>query len=364
MGGWKTRVEEIGNLIVEAQTREAADPAVWARDGDGDGESAEVRSLRSRADMGSMVSEIIANRNVSGANAELQAHFGVTGGQIPIAMLAVESRVVDAPDSAGAGTQPVMSYRFGPSIAEVGNVRRVGVPSGQHTFASFTSGAAATRPAAAATNADADPVLRGELLTPHRVQSNTSINLEDLASFAGLGEAIAAHLRTAVVAGLDQQAVSDNGGFFDPSSGPLGAAPGAASATTFAQYMAMLTGNVDGRHALTDSEITIIVNADIKSDMAVLFRNAQAQEAVDEILNRRGRLVVSAAIPAPVSNVSSILVVKGSQPASVQAIWPGLEIRDIYSSSASGQVKFSSIALAAFTATMPSAYAWAQANSS
>ena len=56
------------------------------------------------------------------------------------------------------------------------------------------------------------------LLTPPAL---ASINIEDRARFAGLSQAVAAHLRRAVVAGPDAQALSNNDGSFDTSSGPL-----------------------------------------------------------------------------------------------------------------------------------------------
>ena len=304
-----------------------------------------------RADLGVMLGHIIARRNTSGAEAEAQRAWGIDGNQIPVAML-TELRTIDAPDD-GQGSSFV-GYVFGESIASFANVARPTVPSGTIVYPSFTSGVAATRPAIDATNADVDPVMRGELLSPKRVQANTSISIEDRARFPGMGAAVAAHLRGAVVKGLDAMALEDNNGFFDITAGPLTPQNDPGSATTIAQYLAMLSDGVDGRHARGPADVGLIVGKQTYTDGAALYRTNQAPDNIMDQIARTGRLMVSDSIPAAASNIQFILRVLGTRQSAVQPLWPGIDIEDIYSDSKKGVIAFTALLMAGFSVQDPS----------
>ena len=357
----KKRVEAIKRESEESATAMAASEAASAR-----ALPSEIREqldLTKTANLGKLFEDIVNGRQSRGAEAEVQAAWHVGGNEFPMAMLADELRVIDAPD-AGTGRPTTFGYVFGPSIADAANVTRPSVPSGQHVYPSFTSGAAATRPAKEAENVDQDPAMRGELLTPKRVQANTSIAIEDRARFAQMPQMVRQHLRAAVIAGLDAQALSDDDGFFDTSSGPLTAPGDPGSATTWAQYAAMLTGGIDGRHATGTGDVTIIVNADTHTDADALYRNNQTNESAAEVLARRGRLFTSASMPATASNVANILLARGRRPAAVQPVWANISVDDPYTDSKKGLIRFNIIALADFSVVHPDAYQWLKANTS
>ena len=322
--------------------------------------------VTNRAELAVLVGSVLSQRNVTGAEAEAQAAWGIHGHEIPVAMLAsvAEHRVIDAPTNAGTGADPVLAYTFGPSIAQYANIARPAVPSGQHVYPSLSSGAAGTRTAIGTDNADQDPSMRGELLSPIRVQANTSISIVDRAMFADLGPAVARHLGGAVAAGLDAQALNDNNGFFDATNGPLTSPNNPGTATTWAQYAAMVGAGLDGRHALTPADVTLIGNDDVFTDADALYRNNNSNESAAEVLGRRARFIISAAMPATVSNVANILLVRGAQQAAVQPLWPGISIEDVYTNSKTGLVAFTAVALAAFSVQQPSAYQWLKINNS
>ena len=218
-----------------------------------DAEHRERQNITGKADLGVLVGALVSRRAlvVGSAEAEAQAAWGLPGDSIPMAML-TEYRVAAAPAD-GGGAQGFVGYRFPASVGEFANVQRPRVAPGTAVYPSITSASAANRPAEAGESTDSDPTLRGELLTPKRVQANTKISVEDRARFGGMAEAIAMHLAGAVAAGFDQQALLGDEGFFDTSSGPL-TEPGApGSATTQAQYDAMLTGSVARRYPNTAS---------------------------------------------------------------------------------------------------------------
>ena len=121
-----------------------------------DPEIRERMAITDRANLAVMVGQVVAGRSVRGAENEAREAWNLADGEIPTAMV-FELRAIDAPDNAGSGDDRVLSYQFGPSVATAANIARPMVQAGQHVFPSITTGPAATRPAASASNADQDP---------------------------------------------------------------------------------------------------------------------------------------------------------------------------------------------------------------
>ena len=187
--------EEITGLSAEIAT--ALEAEAKASDGafnEDTPENRERQNVTGKADLGIMVGALVSRRalNVGSAEAEAQAAWGLGGDSIPLAMLA-EYRVAGAPAD-GGGSQGFVGYRFPSSISGFANVSRPRVAPGTPVYPSITAATSASRPAEAAEVTDDDPTLRGELLTPRRVQASTKISVEDRARFGGMAAAIAAHL--------------------------------------------------------------------------------------------------------------------------------------------------------------------------
>ena len=326
-------------------------------------EHRERQEITRKAKLEVVVDAGIAQRAATGAEREAQSAWGCEINEIPLPMLpGVELRVIDAPNDGGGPR--TLQYVFGGSVAQAANIVRPAVPPGTYTFPSFTDGTAGARPAMAASNTDVDPAMRGQLLVPNRVQSNTSINIEDRARFPDLGRAVAAHLRQAVVAGLDVMALSDDNGFFDATNGPLTPENDPASATTWTQAVKWLSDGVDGRWAASAADVTAIMNSTTYADIDALYRGTNTNESAAEVIERRGRLVVNANIPAVASNISQVLIARGRTQAAIQPIWANIGIEDIFTNSKSGQIAFTAVTLTDFSVQHPAAYAWVKNNSS
>ena len=330
--------------------------------GEDDAEHRERQQVTGRADLGVLVGALVSRRAlvVGSAEAEAQAAWGLPGDSIPLAML-TEYRVAAAPAD-GGGSQGFVGYRFPASVGEFANVQRPRVAPGVAVYPSITSASVANRPAEAAESTDSDPTLRGELLTPKRVQASTKISVEDRARFGGMAQAIAQHLAGAVAAGFDQQALLGDEGFFDSSSGPLTEPSAPGSATTAAQYSEMLTGSVDGRYSENESSVGLLIHPDTFTDGAAIYRTTNSERHVMADLASRGRVRVSAAMPAKSANIQNILAVRGTAPAAVQPLWDGLTIEDVYSRSGHGEISFVVVGLADFSVTLPDAYRWLKSN--
>ena len=326
-------------------------------------EHRERQEVTRKAKLVTLVDAVIGQRATSGAEREAQAAWDCELNEVPLPMLpGVEMRVIDAPNDGGGPR--TLQYVFGGSMAEAANIVRPAVPPGQHTFPSFVDGTAGARPAITTSNADVDPTMRGQLLVPNRVQANTTINIEDRARFPDLGTAVARHLRNAVVAGLDVMALSDDNGFFDTSSGPLTPETDPGSATTWAQAVKWLSDGVDGRWAASAADVTVIMNNTTYADIDALYRGTNTNESAAEVIERRGRLVVNANIPAVASNISQVLIARGRTQAAIQPIWANIGIEDIYTNSKSGQIAFTAVTLTDFSVQHPAAYAWVKNNNS
>ena len=170
---------------------------------------------------------------------------------------------------------------------------------------------------------------------------------------------MAAHLAQSVAAGLDAQALTDPRGFLDSvvASQPLAPITD-PTATDYAGWSAVLNSAVDGRVCPNLALAGFVMNADAFGDAAENFRGNNASEAISERISRVSRLMVSSAMPATAANVAAVLVIRGRQQAAVQPIWPAIRLTDPYTDSDTGLVKFTAIALSAFSVQTPDSYLW------
>ena len=278
----------------------------------------EMQEITQRADLSVMLGSILAGQNTSGAESGAQQAWGLKGDEIPMSMI-MEIRTVAAPTD-GGGTQPVSGYTFPTSIANFANVVRPTVAAGTPVFPSITVGAIAGRPTEGSAHGSTEPTIRGELLTPSRIHSIASLTVEDRARYPGMGPALAAHLAGAVAAGMDTQALSDTGGFFDTAAGtrPLTPPNNPSNATTYPQWQAILAKVVDGRHAANLAGGGLLLHPDAFEDAEEIYRGNNSSESFAERIARVSRMKVSAAMPATASNISNVLIVRGSSPGAVQ----------------------------------------------
>ena len=361
-------VGELAGLESEYRSALAAETAQVDQDFAGQtplsAEFREMQEITHRADLGTMMANVLSRRYQTGAEAEAIAAWDLKPDQIPLSMIS-EIRTVAAPTS-GGGTQPVSGYVFPASIASFANISRPAVPAGTPVFPSIVTAAVAGRPIEGAAHGSSEPTLRGELLTPKRIQAEASLSVEDRARYPGLGPALALHLAGTIAAGMDTQALSDTRGFFDAvaASRPLTPPSDPGTATTYPEWGAILGKVVDGRHAANLAGGGLLIHPDAFSDAEEIYRGNNSSESFAERIARVSRMQVSAAMPATASNISNVLIVRGASPGAVQPVWPGLTIEDIYTSSGTGEISFTAVALCAFSVTHPSAYEWEKINNS
>ena len=337
------RLKDLNTKIITAREAELA--AVSGANFD-DSESSEVRSLVQQSSVERIVISALANRSVDGAEAELQAHYGLDSHSIPLRLLIPEQR-----DAASFGTTPatpgsspgIAGQVFGDSASAFANVRFEDVPMGTRVYPVMTTGALGNvgTPAGSAAQAETDAVLAVTELKPKRVQVQLAYRLEDAATFGGVDAGFRENIRAGLRDKVDDQILNrGTDGLLTQGTAPTN--PG--SANTAAQYIAALYAGVDGRYAGNESEVKMLVGSAIYGHMAGLALATGDGRTVTDKMG--ARLRVSPNVPAYASNRQQAVVCKGLESQTVAAIWPGLEIlEDRTSRAAEGEVRLIGVLL-------------------
>ena len=209
-------------------------------------ETAEVRQLVDRAssEFGTAFDSLINHRNVDGAFAELQAHYGLPQHLIPMRLLQEQRASITGLTDEPSAPQAMRPYIFPQSIAAYMGFDMPTVPYGTPAFPVITTPVSIHSPAAGADAAETTGVIGADALSPGRRQGSLRYNREQAAAFPQLSEGVQAHVQAALASAIDQLALDATAGIgsiTEPGD------PGAA--TTFDQYISAF--NPDGRYAAT-----------------------------------------------------------------------------------------------------------------
>ena len=328
-------------------------------DGDGDGENRERRDLRGRCRVGRYMSAALDGLPVQGAEAELSAAAGCPGA-VPLELFevrgaATENRAVTpAPATADENLAPIVPAIFDRSAAAWLGIEMPMVGTGDAGYpvlsTSVTGGAVAKSAQAVETAAG----FTVTMAQPRRISGAFRFTIEDAARLSGMEEALRADIASVLSDELDDQAVNGSGSGDGTVNGLLAildnpAAP-AASAETFARYVAAAASHVDGLFAADLGGIRQLVGVATYGHMAGEFRsNNDSMTAEAFLMNRTGGVRTSRRIAAAASNIQQAIV-RRSNPAgdrvAVMPVWNGMQlIRDPYTSAGKGEVVVTAIML-------------------
>ena len=339
---------------VEAEARETGSTVF-------DAESTELRSIINSASVARIIGHVASGRSVnSGPERELQEHYGVDGNSVPLRMLMPEHRV-----AASFGTSPatpgsaasIAGQVFGDSVAAFVNTRFEDVPVGTRSWPVITTGALGNvgTPARSAAHGETDAVLAVRELTPKRAQVQFAYTLEDAATFGGIDAGLSENIRAGLRDKMDDQILNRSASGLLTTGHSANPTP-PTGATTAAEYMAAISGGVDGRYAMREADVRMLVGtgADGVFPHMAGLAIADAGRLTDIIGDR---LRVSGNIGAYANNRQEALVIKGSEANTVAAIWPGVEIiRDVYTREAEGEVRLVGILLHDFAILRTAGY--------
>lgn len=343
---------------------------------DGDGESAEIRSLFNRVSLNDYLTPASAGTGLDGAAKELNEALqspvvGATGGvAIPYAVLMerrdsesdLETRAATTTtQNDGQETQrPILQRLFGPGVMDYLGVRIDSVPVGRVEWPLISGGTTAAQTketadgptAAAATFAYAN--LKPKRLTgsyEYTVEMQTSVKDLEQALRRDLADVIKSKMTDLIINGAapTTQNPQHVQGFLTKITAVDFKVGSVADASVFGELHAQ---GVDGIHAETEMQVKSVMGIATYQRAAGVYI-AGSGEAGSELLSRRsGGCYASSYIPAVASNKQSVILhsagpnggtMRGD---SVACMWPTLEvIRDHYTKAASGGVVLTWISL-------------------
>ena len=308
-------------------------------------EPMELRQLvhRAEGEFGQAFDRMVNHRNVDGAFAELQGHYGLPQHLIPVRLLQEQRASVTGLTDEPSAAQAMRPYIFPRSVASFMGFDMPTVPYGTPAFPVVTTPVTVHSPAAGADAAETTGVIGADALSPGRRQGSLRYNREQAAAFPQLAEGVRAHVQAAFASAIDQLALDGTAGLgsiSDPGD------PG--SQTTFDQYVAAFSP--DGRYSATLAEINCIVGSSTLAHMRGRYRAATAPNSAYQTLAGDGlQLRVASGIAAPASNDQAAYSVKGPTLGhGVIPVWDGVElVVDPYSSSVAGELTVTIVGMAA-----------------
>ena len=203
-----------------------------------------------------------------------------------------------------------------------------------------------------------------KVLSPKRMTARYTLAIEDAAVFAGMEGALRDDLSGAISQQMDAEILAGDGtgqhvsGFFDASSGPLTAPSDPTAESGRPDYINAISGSVDGRYALENSDVKLLIGAATNAHMASKFGSGNASDmtAMEKVKAISGGCRVSAHIPAVASKFQLALACR-KMGSAVAPIWRTVSlVRDPYSNASSGLVALNMHVLWAFD--VPRANGW------
>ena len=308
-----------------------------------DGEGREFEKLRDTAKLSNYMTAFVEQRSVTGAEKELQEHYGLSGNMLP--WDALETRAVTpAPSDVGRNQRAIIPYKFPRSVSAYLGVPNPTVPVGESGFSVVTTAPTVRSPAKNASAADTTGSFSASVLSPARLQASFFYAVEDRAKFAGMEEALRQSLNQALGSALDQKVIDQ----FSATSGGLSNPTNPTAEASYATYLSELYSQVDGRYADSAASVRMLVNGNTYQHMSGLYRTTNSNENSAETIGRvGGGLRVSSLMPATASTIATAIFARDLVDTHMVApTWQGIQIiRDEVTLSAKGQVQITAIML-------------------
>ena len=321
-----------------------------------DAESRELAELTGKANVGGILLAAVEKRQTSGAEAELQTHFGIASHQVPLEMLRVDRGVEEraaatVPASIGDAVQgevivPIFSSGDGAFMG----IERPVVPVGDAAYPVLSTAPSIKGPFTDSTEAaQTDATFVANSLAPERLQASFSYRRTDAARFAGLDASLRLALNGGLQEALDQQAISGDDGLLTSTNLDNN---NVSAVTTFALYLSgLLYGRVDGRYARTPGDVRMIVGQGTFTHAAAAYKGNNSDESgVERLQEKSGGLMVSPHVPSVSGNKQNALIRLGMERgAAVQPMWQGVSlIVDEFTRAAHGEIIVHAVLLANF----------------
>ena len=319
-------------------------------------EGTEYRQMLARANVGTIFDDLLSHRNTSGVEAELQAHLGLKGNQIPLDLLrgagggggadGMEHRAVTpAPGQVGKDLQPIIPYVFPMGAAAFLGVSQPTVGVGEAVYPVLTGILDVGTPAENAAQAETTGAFSSAVLAPRRLQASFFYSREDRARFEGMDATLRMNLNDGLADGLDKEILNGNDGLFNGTNLPNNAQ---TTNDDFDSYLGNLVWNqIDGRYAAMTSDLAMVVGAATFKDMGATYRTTTVdRSALDRVMELVSGVRVSAHVPVPATNRQNVVIRRGMSETAVAPVWEGVTIiPDEITKAANGQITITAFML-------------------
>ena len=308
-------------------------------------EAKERKELEARCSIGEIFASVMEHRTSEGAEAELQKELGLADNQVPLCLL--EKRAVTpAPTDTGAVQSEIVMPVFADGVAAFLGVDMPTVPVGDSVYPVLTN-----RPTVGGPHKDSTAVsettgsFSAEVLSPARLQASFFYRRTDAARFRGMGEALRQALEMALSEEVDAEIVNGDEGLLH---GTNLANHNVNSETDFGDYIKDFAyGRVDGRFALSASDIRVVMGSGGYAHAGETYRNNSVDRtALDRLMEITGGIRVSAHVPNVSSNKQNQIIRRGMRRDMVAPMWEGVTlIPDEVTKAATGEIVITAVLL-------------------
>ena len=359
--------------VAELETRHAAaiasEPEPEPIETREDSEGREIRSLLAESRVARCFEAAASGQAVEGREAELIEAFecrAYEGGvSVPLELLLdddIETRgdaITSTTELAGGDARrPIAQRLFAPggSVLEALGVRIDRVGAGKGSYPLLTGGVSPAQTAEGSAKDAEQGTFSTQSLTPKRLAARYSFTREQLAQVADLERALRGDLRSALSEQMAAQVITGNGTAPNvtglTSRLTVAAVPDAVA--DFADFLALGSEVIDGKHAAMESEASVLMPPAALKLAGSLYNAGDGSSASQGMAARFASARASALMP-PVptsgarSKVAEILIHGGTDSSrgdSIAAIWGSVElIRDPYTAASSGGVSLTALTL-------------------
>ena len=354
------RAEEMDALTLEYRQLESKYRVAVIREseeieatptGDLDSEKREMRGMETSLELRNYIHSAMTDEALTGTEAEYNAAnlLSGVGTAMPwMALLSPEERAemraaTTAPANSDTVVRSILGRVFSASAADHLGVTSQMVPVGSTNFPVLTNGAIPANAAAAGAADETAATLTPNVLDPLRLTASYRMRREDLAKLTHMEDTLRMDLAGAMMESRDKGIIAGDGsapnvnGFLSELTNPTN--PSAEA--TFGDYASARASKVDGRYAMSEDDVKLVVGVDTYTHAAKIYQTGSGISALSR-LNAK----VSAHVTAAGNNNIQANIASLSMGRAVCPMWPAIElIRDIYSHSNKSEIVLTATAL-------------------
>lgn len=345
-------VKEYGEVEREIRTQmvlndDANQEGNQEEEDDQDGEEAEYRSLVERSNLSNYFDAVAKNKQVEGAEKELQEHHNLASNQVPLDML--ETRAVTPAPSSGTATnqQPIERKPFGAEVANHLGIPMPRVAAGTPSYPDIATNATVAGPHTGSQSVnESTGGFNVVSIEPARYQASFYYRRTDAAKFPGMDAALRGNLSDALASKMDSEIITS---LAADTTIAKSAEPTAVQSWSDLMKL-LLYDRVDGIWAETAMSVRSVISPALYGLLAQAYlQNTVELSALSALQRQGGGARISPFLPAVASNKQTQIVRLGMRRDAVFPVWEGVTlINDEITRAKTGEIMITAVMLGAF----------------